>query len=66
MAAETAQSDNPEAAARTLRRKDIRDFSDFVNQSGDARSSDLVYGSVWTVNILVLIYKRRYESSSQY
>lgn len=61
MAAETAQTDNPEAAARTLRRKDIRDFSDFVNQAGDARSSDLVYGSVWRVNIIVLIYKRRYE-----
>lgn len=29
MAAETAQTGNPEAAARTLRRKDIRDFSDF-------------------------------------
>lgn len=40
MAAETAQTDNPEAAARTLRRKDIRDFSDFVNQAGDAPSSD--------------------------
>jgi len=35
MAAETAQTDNPEAAARTLRRKDIRDFRDFVYQAGD-------------------------------
>lgn len=63
MAAETAQpqTDNPEAAARSLRRKDIRDFSDFVNQAGDARSSDLVYGSIWAVNILDLIYKRWYE-----
>lgn len=46
MAAETAQTDNPEAAARTLRRKDIRDFSDFANQAGDERSSNLVYVSV--------------------
>lgn len=45
MAAETAQNDNPEAAARTLRRKDIRDFSDFVTQAGDEWGTDLVYVS---------------------
>lgn len=61
MAAETAQTDNPEAAARTLRRKDIRDFSDFVNQAGDARSSDLVYVSVRAADSLDLTYRRRYE-----
>lgn len=61
MAAETAQTDNPEAAARTLRRKDIRDFSGFSNQARDERSSNLVYVSVWAFNILDLIYKRRYE-----
>lgn len=58
MAAETAQTDNPEAAARTLRRKDICDFSDFVDREGDARSCDLVYGSVWSLNILGGISKR--------
>jgi len=61
MAAETAQTDNPEAAARTLRRKDIRDFRDFVYQAGDEWSTGLVYVSVWTLNILDLIYKLRYE-----
>lgn len=61
MAAETAQNDNPEAAARTLRRKDIRDFSDFVTQAGDEWGTDLVYVSGWTLNILDLIYKRQYD-----
>lgn len=55
MAAETAQTDNPEVAARTLRRKDICDFSDFVNREEAARSWDLMYVSGWVLNILDVI-----------
>lgn len=57
MAAETAQTDNPEAAAPILRRKDICDFSDFVDRKDDARTSDLVFASIWCLNILGGILK---------